>query len=251
MGESLDQSSSDEAVTAPTFISSPVRLGIFVGGIALLESTFYAVVPPLVPSFVHDLSLTTGQVGLMVGAYPAGVLCATVPAIALIDWRGARAGAVAGLAVLLAATLAFAWAPNGPALDAARFIHGAGGAIAWAGGLGWLASEAPAGGRGWGIGRLLGAAGVGMVLGPVVGGAASQLGRGIIFTGVAGALVVLVWLAPAAPPSIRQRRRAFNAIFVLLRSRQAVLGMGLLVAVGVASGTIATLMPLLVTSLQG
>ena len=50
------------------------RLVLFVGGVFAAESAFFAVVPPLVPQLVHDVHLTTIEVGILVAAYPAGVL---------------------------------------------------------------------------------------------------------------------------------------------------------------------------------
>jgi MFS family permease len=228
-----------------------VRLAAFTAGVAFLESTFYAVVPPLVPGFIHDLGLSTTEIGVMVAAYPAGVLCATLPAIALTDWAGERTSALAGVVILLASTLAFGWAPSPLAIDVARFAQGAGGAIAWAGGLGWLVSAAPADRRASAIGRTLGAAGIGMVIGPLIGAAASQLGRPAVFTALAIALAGVVVIAPAAPVAVRVRRRATEALISLLSHGQAALGASLLVTVGVASGTIAALMPLLVISRHG
>lgn len=85
------------------------RLAVFVGSVFGAESAFFAVVPPLVPQLVRDVHLTTTEVGILVAAYPAGVLLAAIPSMALVDRRGVRMATVVGIAVLIASTLGFGW----------------------------------------------------------------------------------------------------------------------------------------------
>jgi len=73
------------------------RLAVFVGSVFAAESAFFAVVPPLVPQLVRDAHLTTTEVGIMVAAYPAGVLLAAIPSMALVDRRGVRMATVVGI----------------------------------------------------------------------------------------------------------------------------------------------------------
>ena len=61
------------------------RLILFAGGVFAVESGFYAVIPPLIPRLVSEAHLTTTQVGLLVAAYPAGVLLGPMPSIAMVD----------------------------------------------------------------------------------------------------------------------------------------------------------------------
>ena len=55
----------------------------------------------------------------------------------------------------------------------------------WAAGMAWLVSVSPPERRGQMIGSALGAAIVGVLLGPVLGGAASVLGPEAVFSSVA------------------------------------------------------------------
>jgi predicted MFS family arabinose efflux permease len=64
---------------------------LFVGGVFLAESAFYSVVPPLLPTLVVQTHMTTAEAGVLVGAYPAGVMMAALPAIALVDRQGVLA----------------------------------------------------------------------------------------------------------------------------------------------------------------
>src|SRR5438309_1780487 len=155
-------------------VSDSTRLALFVGGVALAESAFYAVVPPLVPGFVRDVHMTTTEVGVLVAAYPAGVMFAAIPSIALVDWRGVRTGTIVGLALLFFSTLAFGWSTTPILLDLARLVQGVGGAMAWTGALAWLTAQSPLSKRASVIGGTLGAASIGMFIGPGIGALASQ-----------------------------------------------------------------------------
>jgi MFS family permease len=227
------------------------RLVLFVGGVFAAESAFFAVVPPLVPRLVRDVHLTTIEVGILVAAYPAGVLLAAVPSMALVDRRGVRTATTAGIAVLIIATLGFGWGQSALLLDAARFVQGVGGAVAWAGALAWLTSSSPAGRRGSVIGGAVGAALVGMVVGPAIGALASQVGRGPVFTAMALVLALLALAGPAAAPSSSGRHGSVQALLRLLRSRRAAFGNSLLFVIGIVGGTVSSLLPLLVANRHG
>jgi MFS family permease len=232
-------------------VSDSTRLAMFVGGVALPESAFYAVVPPLVPGFVRDLHMTTTEVGVLVAAYPAGVLFAAIPSMALVDWRGVRTGTIVGLALLFFSTLAFGWTTTPTLLDLARLVQGVGGAMAWTGALAWLTAQSPLSKRASVIGGTLGAASIGMFLGPGIGALASQAGRGVVFSAIAVGLGLLVAGAPAGSPRSAPTRSSISSILRLARHRQAGLGIGLLAGIGVVTGSVASLLPLLALRLQG
>ena len=227
------------------------RLVLFVGSVFAAESAFFSVVPPLVPQLVRDVHLTTTEVGILVAAYPAGVLLAAIPAMALVDRRGVKMATVLGIGVLIASTLGFAWGTSPLVLDAARFVQGVGGAVAWAGALAWLTSSSPAGRRGSVIGGAVGAALVGMVVGPAIGALASNVGRGPVFTALALVLGLLALAGPASAPASGRRHGSVQALLRLLRSRRAALGNTLLFVIGIVGGTVWSLMPLLVAHRRG
>ena len=231
--------------------AAPLRLTLFAGGVFAVESGFFAVVPPLVPRLVQDLHLTTLQVGILVAAYPAGVLIGAIPSIALADRAGVRTTAFAGLALLVAATLGFAFGSNGVILDGARFVQGFGGALAWTGALAWLTSTTSEMRRGAVIGGAVGAALVGTVFGPLVGALAAGLGRAPVFGAVAVVLGLLAFAAPVAAPASAHMRGSVRAFIRLLRNRQAATGNVALFVIGVAGGTAFSLTPLLVSHLGG
>jgi MFS family permease len=230
---------------------APFRLMLFGGGVFAVESGFFAVVPPLVPRLVQDLHLTTTEVGILVAAYPAGVLIGALPSIALVDRGGVRITAFAGLALLVAATIGFGFGTNGLVLDGARFVQGLGGAVAWTGALAWLTSTTSDVRRGAVIGGAVGAALVGTVFGPLVGALAAGVGRAPVFSAVAVVLALLAIVAPVAAPASDHARGSVRALLRLLRNRQAATGNGALFVIGIAGGTTWSLTPLLVSHLGG
>ncbi len=105
---------------------------------------------------------------------------------------------LAGLALLGASSVVFAFATSVTLLDIARFAEGVGGACAWTGGLAWLIAAAPFERRGELIGGRPGRGIFGILLGPVIGGIASEIGPEIVFCGVgviAGVLRPACWRA--------------------------------------------------------
>ena len=226
-------------------------LVLFAGAVFAVESGFYAVIPPLIPRLVQDVHLTTTEVGVMVSAYPAGVVLGAIPSIAMVDRFGVRITTFAGFGLLIAATLGFAWGTGGLILDAARLIQGAGGAIAWAGVLAWLTSTTSPSNRGTVIGAAVGSALIGMVLGPALGAVAAHEGRGLVFSGLAILLAAMSIAGPAGAPGSTRARGSTRALIRLLRNRRAAVGNGVLCVIGIVGGCTWSLTPLLINHLHG
>jgi DHA1 family bicyclomycin/chloramphenicol resistance-like MFS transporter len=227
------------------------RLILYSAGIFAAESGFFAVVPPLIPRLVHDVHLTTTQVGVLVAAYPAGLLVGAIPSFVLVDRRGVRFTSFTGLGLLFAATLAFGWGTSGALIDAARFVQGFGGGVAWTGALAWLTSTTSVARRGSVIGSAVGTALIGMVTGPAMGAVAAQIGRGPVFSGLAIVIVLLAVAAPTGAPAASRAGGSVRAVSRLLVDRQAIVGNGILFVIGIIGGAIWSLVPLLVTRLGG
>ena len=80
--------------------------------------------------------------------------------------------------------MVFGFAEDIVLLDAARFVQGVGGACSWAAGMAWLVETAPPERRGAEIGSAIGAAIVGTMFGPVLGGAATLASPELVFSAV-------------------------------------------------------------------
>ena len=161
------------------------RLVAFVCVVVFVDTMFYAAITPLLPSLSDQYDLSKTGAGMLAAAYPAGTFVGALPG----GWMAARVGVrptvLLGLGLLVAASVAFAFATSVVVLDVARFAQGIGGAASWAAALGWLIGAAPRERRGQLIGTALAAAVAGALFGPVIGAAADAIGQKPVFGGVA------------------------------------------------------------------
>jgi MFS family permease len=183
-------------------------------------------------------------VGVLSGAYPAGGTIGALCGAWFATRLGLRTTTVIGMLVLTPCCAGFGFADQIWLLDSLRFAQGIGAAIAWTGGLAWLAAAAPPARRGEYLGIALGAAVMGALLGPLVGGAAQLVGRPTAFASVAGlGLVLAVWAArmPAPPPPVRQPLRLLVSA---LRHANVVSGVWLIALPSLLFGCLTVLGPL-------
>jgi DHA1 family inner membrane transport protein len=172
--------------------SSFNALLVLVSLIILVDTIFYSVLTPLLPHYVHVDGFSKTEAGLLVGAYALGTLSGAIPTGFLLVRIGPKVTVICGLTLMVLSTLAFGHLHSVALLCAARFLQGLGGACTWSGGLAWLSATAPDAKRGEAIGIVYAAAGVGSMLGPVLGAVAVHVGIAWTFSGTATAGVVLI-----------------------------------------------------------
>lgn len=180
------------------------RLFLLVAAVILVDTMFYAAIVPLLPEYRDELGLSKTAAGILSASYAAGTLLAALPSGWLAAKIGVRQAMLVGLGLLSASSLAFAFATDIVVLDIARFAQGVGGAMSWTGGLAWLLGAGPRERRGELVGSVLAVAVFGLLLGPVLGGAATELGPEPVFTAVAllgAGIFVRVLLSPGIEPS--------------------------------------------------
>ncbi len=129
------------------------------------------VVTTALPTIRRSLGATIGDLEWTVNAYTLSFAVLLLTGAALGDRFGRRRLFVIGLSIFTAASAAAALAPTTSALIAARAVQGAGGAIVMPLTLTLLSEAFPAGRRGIALGIWSGVSGLGVALGPVVGGA--------------------------------------------------------------------------------
>ena len=220
------------------------RLLLLVTSAVLVETAFYAVLTPLLPELAREHDLSKFGAGVLAAAYAAGTFAGAIPTGWLAARIGVRRTVVSGLGLIALSSLAFAFAGSVVVLDATRFAQGVGGAACWVGGLGWIVRAAPADRRGAMIGIVLGAATVGALCGPVLGGVASSIGTEPVFAAVAAVAALLAawaWFTPGPAPIGSARLGALGAA---VRDRRVAAGMWLTLLPGLLYGTIYVLAPL-------
>lgn len=176
------------------------RLFALVAAVILVDTMFYAAIAPLLPSYAEELGLSKSGAGVLSASYAAGTLAASVPAGFFAARVGVRPAMLVGLGLLAGSSLTFAFAGEVVVLDLARFAQGIGGAFTWIGGLSWIVATASRQRRGAVIGSVLAVAIAGIMLGPVLGGVASEVGPEPVFSAVAAIAVGLgLWTARTPP----------------------------------------------------
>jgi MFS family permease len=164
--------------------------------IVLVDTIFYAALYPLVPYFEDKLGLSKSVVGVLSGAYGAGVLVGSVPGGYLASRSGVRVTALVGLTLMSVTSVAFALADSTWLLVLARFAGGFGSALSWVAAFTWLVDRAPEERRAELIGVMISSAVVGALLGPVLGSVAATVGLLPAFAAVSLAgMAIAVWAA--------------------------------------------------------
>jgi MFS family permease len=220
------------------------RVFLLVGAVVLVDTMFFAAVSPLLPHYEQELGLSKTAAGVLTASYPAGTLLGSIPAGWIAMRVGVKPTLLGGLGLLGVSSLAFGFADDVVVLDAARFVQGLGGAAMWAGGLAWLVGVSPPERRGELIGSALGAAIVGVLFGPVIGGAATVIGPEAVFTLVAllaALLAAWAWTLPGCPPD---GSAGIGAVFVALRQRPVQAGLWLFTLPAIFAGVLEVLVPL-------
>ena len=170
--------------------------------IVLVDTIFYAALTPLVPYFKGEFGLSKSVVGVLSGAYGAGVLVGSAPGGYLASRSGVRTTALVGLILLSITSVMFALVDTTGLLVVSRFIGGFGSALSWVAAFTWLVGRAPEERRAEMIGVMISAAVVGALLGPVLGSVAATVGLVPAFTAVAIASgVIAVWAALEPAPA--------------------------------------------------
>lgn len=220
------------------------RLLALTCAIVLVDTIFYAALTPLVPYFSGEFGLSKSEVGILSGAYGAGVLVGAAPGGYLASRAGVKATALVGLVMLSVTSLAFGLAGEEWILVAARFVGGFGSALSWVAAFTWLVARAPDKRRGELIGVMLSAAVFGALLGPVLGSVAAAVGLVPAFAAVAvvgAAICVWAALEPAPPPP--ERQPLLPTLRLVLRPRLAT-GLWLVALSPLIFSALAVLVPL-------
>ena len=212
--------------------------------VAFVEAALFGALAPLLPVFEEKLELSKVEAGFLTSAYAFGAFAGALPSIWLTRRLGVAATVVAGLVLLAASSVAFAFPDTTEIVFVARFGQGFGSAFAYTGALAWLTAVVPWDRRGEAIGFTFAVAFSGALLGPMLGVAAEWLGTRTIFVGVAVVALTLVAISlllprPGSPPATPTEK-----LSALARARNVPLSVLLIALTGLLLGMLAVLAPL-------
>lgn len=220
------------------------QIVLLVQALVLFESIQYSVVTPVLPHYADALGASKTSIGLLVAAYPAGMLPGTLLGGWIATRFGVRRTTLVGLLLFSASLIGFGFGTSIVTLDLLRFVQGMACGCIWSGGLTWVIAIAPRERRGELLGSVMAAAIFGTILGPVMGIAAVTLGPDVVFTflgGVSAVLAAWTFGRPQPPPAETGGGASVRA---LLSSSKMMLGLWLVLLEAGTLGALGTLLPL-------
>ncbi len=204
----------------------PVWLAIVAASLPMFMATLdNLVMTSALPVIDADLGASVGQLSWFLNAYTLTFATFMLPAATLGDRLGRRRMMLAGLALFTLASIASALSTSSEALIAARAVQGLGAAAIMPLSLTLLAAAVPPAMRAAAIGIWGGVSGLGVALGPVIGGAVVEgvSWQAIFWLNVPVALVAVPLLLVAIPES-RGPWQRLDPVGVLLLGGAVFLG---------------------------
>jgi MFS family permease len=198
---------------------------LLVAAIVLVDTVFFAVLSPLLPSYAALLGLSKAGVGVLAGAFATGVLVAALPSGLLASRVGLKPTLLLGLGLTGVTSVVFGLSATWGLLVLTRFAAGLGSACSWTAAVGWLARTAPPERRGELIGFAISAAVAGAFLGPALGATAAWTGTGPAFGAIAVACGVLALLVMTLPVPGAESRSITMIMALRMPSLWAPLGL--------------------------
>jgi DHA1 family solute carrier family 18 vesicular amine transporter 1/2 len=228
----------------------PAPLLAVLCGVAFADLLLWLAVLPVLPHWERTFGFGTEGAGLVLAAYSASLLIASVPAGHLADRVGTKRVTIAATVALAATAPALALAGTTWELVVARGVQGLAAAVSWSAGLAWLLAATPAERRTRTLATVNGSATAATLAGPLVGGPlVSWIGFGPAmwaFAALVGALAIVAAAMPGSRAGASQERAPslLAAARLAARSRSLRIAFVAMAFVSVAAAAAQLLVPL-------
>jgi MFS family permease len=175
---------------------------VLVGALVFFDLVLWFAVAPLLPGWEHSLHMSKAQSGIVVGAYSAAVLLASVPAGSLADRFGPRRVTIAATLLFAIAAPLHAFVGSFAELVGLRFAAGVFSAVSWSAALAWaIGSVAPAR-RGRTAALINSGLPIGAIAGPLFGGPLVHVVGQKAAMGGLGVVVLLLAAVASREPEV-------------------------------------------------
>jgi multidrug resistance protein len=128
----------------------------------------YSVAVPVLPDYATRFDASPTLIGLLFASFGLTLLVLSIPMGAVSDRIGRKGPMMFGLALLAAATLAFAYADSLAMLFVARLLQGAADGMTWIVGFALIADLYGPEERGRAMGLAMAGSSLGIIIGPVL-----------------------------------------------------------------------------------
>jgi MFS family permease len=179
---------------------------VLVGLLVFFDLVLWFAVAPLLPGWEHQLHLSKAQSGIVVGAYSAAVLLASVPAGSLADRFGPRRVTIAATILFAIAAPLHAFVGSFAELVSLRFAAGVFSAVSWSAALAWAIGSVPPARRGRTAALINAGLPVGAIAGPLFGGPLVHLVGQKAAMGGLGVLVLMLGAVASREPEVTAPR---------------------------------------------
>ena len=139
-----------------------------------IDAILYGIIIPILPAFAVTHGLSEELTCFVFAVYPVTMFILALPIGILSDYCGRRPLIIMGMLLMALSTLLFAHAETPTLFMVSRALQGLAAAITWTASLAWICDTYPADKRGAKIGSAGIASGLGLMLGPLMGGSLSQ-----------------------------------------------------------------------------
>jgi len=153
----------------------PIEILIMVCLSAFIDSLGYGIVVPFLPQYALSLGASDLDLGIIFSSYALVQLVTSVPFGLMSDRYGRRWFMISGMLLLGVASLVYPLAQSVLMISACRAIQGLAASATWSSAIALVADTFPGRDKGEKLGIATGVSGMGGIVGPMVGGALSDI----------------------------------------------------------------------------